>query len=51
MTQTATLQTNQTKPITYDVDKITFHVTPIYKDGKSKSVHDIILNLMKKESQ
>ena len=31
---------------TYKVDKMTFIVTPVYRENGNKTVHDIILGLM-----
>jgi hypothetical protein len=44
----------QTKPgehISYDIGKITFIVTPVYRDGEGKTVHDILLNLMENDCE
>ena len=44
----------QTKPgesISYTIDKITFIVTPVYRDGDGKTVHDILLDLMEKDCE
>jgi hypothetical protein len=37
--------------ITYNVDKMTFIVTPVYRDGSGKTVHDILLNLMERDCE
>jgi hypothetical protein len=37
--------------ITYNVDKMTFIVTPVYRDDSGKTVHDILLNLMEKDGE
>jgi len=39
------------KTITYKVGKMTFHVEPVYKEDSGKSIHDLVLNLMKKDSE
>ena len=37
--------------VTYNVDKMTFIVTPVYREGSGKTIHDLLLNLMKKDSE
>lgn len=34
--------------ITYKIDKMTFIVTPVHRENSGKTIHDLILNLMKK---
>jgi len=46
MTQTK----NKTAPITYEVDKMVFVVTPVHREDGRKSIHDILLDLLKQEN-
>ena len=39
----------QNNDITYMVDKMTFIVTPVYREDSEKTVHDILLNLMERD--
>ena len=34
------------KEIAYELDKITFFIEPVYKEGEQESVADILLKLM-----
>ena len=42
---------NTGNEVTYEVDKMTFVVTPVYRDGTGRTIHDILLNLMEKDSE
>ena len=37
--------------ITYNVDKMTFIVTPVYRKDPGNTIHELLLNLMKKPSE
>jgi hypothetical protein len=39
------------EPITYNVGKITFIVTPVYREDSNKTIHDILLGWMIKDSE
>jgi hypothetical protein len=39
------------QPIEYEVGKITFIVTPVYREDSDKTIHDIMLSLMKKDEE
>ena len=41
--------TNEQKHITYNVDKMTFVVKPVYNKGSSRTIHEILLDLMVRE--
>lgn len=44
----------RTKPgenISYNVENMTFIVTPVYRDDKGQTIHDILLNLMERECE
>ena len=36
---------------TYKIDKKVFIVTPFYRENSGKTVHEILLNLMEKETE
>ena len=42
---------NTGNDITYELDKMTFIVTPVYRDGSGKTIHDILLNLMERDCE
>jgi len=46
MTQAKT----KASPITYEVDKMVFIVTPVHHEDGRKSIHDILLDLLKQEN-
>ena len=35
----------------YNVGKMTFVVSPVYREDSGKTIHDLILNLMKKDTE
>ena len=35
----------------YEIDKITFEVIAVYREDTTKTIHDILLNLMKKDKE
>ena len=37
---------NEQPHITYKVDKMTFIVEPVYNKGSSKTIHELLINLM-----
>jgi hypothetical protein len=39
------------EPITYKVDKMTFIVTPIYRNDPGKTIHDLLVDLMTSNSE
>ena len=43
-------RTDETQQITYKVDKITFDVTPVYNGDSEKTISDIILRLIEKDT-
>jgi hypothetical protein len=49
--QTQTKRKRKQKPHTYQVGKITFIVTPVYREEPEKTIHDVLLSLMKKDEE
>ena len=43
-------QEAETKPIEYNVDKMVFVVTPVHREESDRTVHDVLLNLMKRDA-
>ena len=43
--------TKEPESIEYKVGKMTFIVTPVYREDSDKTIHDLMLNLMKKDSE
>ena len=39
------------EPITYKVDKMTFIVTPVYREGDGKTIHELLIDLMRSNSE
>jgi hypothetical protein len=42
---------NPCNDIVYQIDKMTFVVTPVHRDGSGKTIHDILLSLMEKDCE
>jgi len=49
--ESITATSNTATPIKYDMEKITFIVNPIYNDDSNKTIHDLLLNLMQRNSE
>jgi len=43
--------TKEPESIEYKVDKITFHVLPVYRENSDQTIHHLILNLMKEDRE
>lgn len=48
---TATNEHDEGNAIEYKVDKMTFIVTPVYSKKTKKTIHDLVLNLIKKDCE
>jgi len=50
MNQNETLATEHSEECTYRIDKMQFIVEPVYREDSGRTIHDILLSQMKRDS-